>query len=82
MIDRNLGNTERAVRLLMGLAFAGWAFSQPYLNGIEWFVAIVSLMLILNGIFSRCYLWYVLELDTAHQSKDDSAKTSGADYPV
>jgi hypothetical protein len=66
MIDRNLGNAERLVRFSMGLAFAGWAFSQPYLN----------------GIFSRCYLWYVLELDTAHQSKDDSAKTSGADYPV
>ena len=41
MIDRNLGNAERLVRFSMGLAFAGWAFSQPYLNGIEWFVVLV-----------------------------------------
>jgi hypothetical protein len=75
MIDRNLGNIERVVRLFMGLAFVGWALSQPYLNGIEWFVIIVSLMLILNGIFSRCYLWYVLEIDTS--GRDGSSKAAG-----
>ena len=69
MIDRNLGNIERVVRLFMGLVFAGWALSQSYLNGIEWFVIIVSLMLMLNGIFSRCYLWYILDLNT-HVSED------------
>ena len=73
MIDRNLGNLERVVRLIMGLAFFGWAFSQPYLNGIEWFVVIVSLMLILNGIFSRCYLWYVLDIDTSGSDSSDNA---------
>ena len=51
MIDRNLGNAERVVRLLMGLAFGGWALSQPSLTAIEWFVVIISLMLMLNGIF-------------------------------
>ncbi|MFT4519957.1 MAG: hypothetical protein ACI9JM_002357 [Halioglobus sp.] len=65
MIERNLGNAERVVRLLMGLAFATWALLQPFVNGIEWFVIAVSLMLILNGVFSRCYLWYVLEIDTS-----------------
>ena len=82
MIERNLGNTERLVRLFIGIAFAAWAFSQPYLNGIEWFISIISVMLILNGIFSRCYLWYVLDLDTSHRSKVDSAKTDGASYPA
>lgn len=65
MIDSNLGNIERVVRLLMGLAFGGWALAQPILNGVEWFVVIISLMLMLNGIFSRCYLWYILEIDTS-----------------
>jgi len=73
MINRNLGNIERIARLVMGLVFAGWAFSQPYLNGIEWFVTIVSLMLILNGIFSRCYLWYVLDIDTSGSDYSDKA---------
>ena len=53
----------------MGLVLAGWSLIQPYFNVIEWFVVPVSVMLILNGIFSRCYLWYVLDIDT-----------SGADY--
>ena len=75
MISRNLGNIERVVRLFMGLAFAGWALSQSYLNGIEWFVIVASLMLILNGIFSRCYLWYVLDIDTS--GHDGSNKSSG-----
>lgn len=80
MIDRNVGNLERVVRLLIGLVFAVWAISQPYLNGIEWFVIIVSVMLMLNGIFSRCYLWYLLDIDT---SGDDGSNegSGGACYP-
>ena len=64
MFEKNLGNIERVLRLIMGVFFIGWALTQPTMNGIDWFVAIVSLMLILNGIFSRCYVWYMLELDT------------------
>lgn len=64
MIERNLGNMERLIRLLFGLGFAAWAIAQPTLNGVEWFVTIISLALILNGIFSRCYLWYLLEVNT------------------
>lgn len=64
MIERNLGNIERVVRLFLGLVFAGWAFMQPTMNGVEWFVVIVSLALILNGIFSRCYFWYLLDINT------------------
>lgn len=63
-IERNLGNAERVVRLVLGTLFAAWAFSRPDMNGVEWFVVMVSLFLFLNGIFSRCYLWYVLEIDT------------------
>lgn len=64
MIERNLGNIERVTRLLLGLVFAAWAFSQPAMNAIEWFVTFVSLALVLNGIFSRCYVWYVLDINT------------------
>ncbi|MFV8816820.1 DUF2892 domain-containing protein [Haliea sp. E17] len=64
MIERNLGNAERLIRLFLGIAFAYWTLSQPHLRVTEWFVGLVALMLILNGVFSRCYLWYVLDLDT------------------
>ena len=76
MIERNLGNVERVTRLLFGLIFATWAFLQPLLNGVEWFVIIISLALILNGIFSRCYLWYILDLNTC--SNDDAERIAGS----
>ncbi|MFK8050427.1 MAG: DUF2892 domain-containing protein [Halioglobus sp.] len=68
MIERNLGNMERLLRLFFGMGFAAWAVAQPAMNGVEWFVIIVSVALILNGIFSRCYLWYILDLNTHDQS--------------
>ena len=69
MFERNLGNIERAVRFLFGIGFAVWAFSQSYMNPIEWFVVAVSLMLMLNGIFSRCFIWWMLGLNTFKTSE-------------
>jgi hypothetical protein len=77
MIERNLGNVERVVRLLFGLALAVWAVTRPHLNGMEWFVMAISLALILNGIFSRCYLWYVLDLNS-HSDSDNGAPADQA----
>ena len=67
-IERNLGNLERGVRLLLGACLLVLAITSPGLNGIEWFVGIISISLILNGVFSRCYLWYVLDIDTHNAS--------------
>ena len=72
-IERNLGNVERIVRLVLGGFLLWLAVTSPSLNGIEWFVAIISTALILNGVFSRCYLWYVLDINT-------SGKRSGNCY--
>ena len=71
MIERNLGNMERIVRLLAGLLFLVWAVSRPHLNGVEWFVIVVSCCLVMNGIFSRCYLWYVLDINTCKSGDKD-----------
>ena len=70
MIERNLGNAERVVRFLFGLAMAVWALTRPHLNGVEWFVIVISIALILNGIFSRCYLWYLLDINSHAESAD------------
>lgn len=64
MIEQNLGNIERVLRLVAGILLAGWTVSQHNLNGVEWFTVIVSLFLILNGVFGRCYLWFVLDINT------------------
>ena len=73
MIERNLGNIERVVRVLMGIFFMVWVLSRPFMNGIDWFVSIISLMLILNGVFSRCYFWYVLDINTRDEDRRRSA---------
>lgn len=65
MIERNLGNIERVIRLTMGLGLVVWAFMQPALNLTEIFVIAVAVMLFFNGIFSRCYAWYILNINTA-----------------
>ena len=77
MIERNIGNLERLMRLAAGILFAAWVWQQPHLNGVEWFVMVVSLMLILNGIFSRCYLWYVLDINSCDaENKNGIGKTT------
>jgi hypothetical protein len=64
MIDRNLGNIERLVRLVFGIALAVFAFMQPQITLTETFVLIAALSLILNGVFSRCFLWWALGINT------------------
>lgn len=64
MIERNIGNAERIVRLLLAFAFGGWVLLQPSINAGEWVLIALFIMLVLNGIFSRCYLWYLLDVNT------------------
>jgi hypothetical protein len=78
MIERNLGNVERVLRLLAGLAMAVWALLQPNMNGIELFVMATSVMLIMNGIFSRCYLWFVLDINSCADDKQDCEKNDSS----
>ena len=67
MIERNLSNVERVVRLLVGIGFAAAVLSRPDMNGGEWVLSLVALSLILNGVFARCYLWYVLDINTCNR---------------
>ena len=64
MIELNLGNAQRLVRLLMGVMLFGGALQQTAMNGTDWFVVLVAIALVLNGIFSRCYLWYLLDINS------------------
>jgi hypothetical protein len=76
MIERNLGNAERIIRLTVGLLFGVWALFQSPLHGGEWALVAVFMMLVLNGIFSRCYLWYLLDVNTAGNRDTGAARGS------
>ncbi len=71
MIERNLGNAERILRLLAGVMLLIWALGRDFMYLVDWFVVVVSIALILNGIFSRCYLWYVLDINTCQNGEKD-----------
>jgi len=73
MIERNLGNLERVIRLALGMIIVGLAVSAPTLSLTELFVGFIGLTLILNGVFSRCYVWYFLNLDTTEQIEANQA---------
>ena len=76
MIERNIGNAERVVRLLLALCFGAWVFMQPGVNDGEWVLVAAFIALLLNGIFSRCYLWYLLDINThQRQGNDASGRT-------
>jgi len=71
LIERNLGNAERLIRLAGGLLFLLWSLNQPALRFTEYVVMIVATALILNGVFSRCYLWYVLDINSCERGDGD-----------
>jgi hypothetical protein len=78
MIEKNLGNVERLIRLCAASALILWLAMQPDVSGMDWFIATISLFLFLNGVFSRCYLWFVLAIDT---KKSGATKCSSSQLP-
>ena len=71
MIERNLGNFERIVRLLFAVVLVVWALAQPALDLTEVFALAVAVILAVSGIFSRCYVWYILNINT-WKTEDES----------
>ncbi len=74
MIGPNLGVIERAVRLLLGFGLAAWIFIQPALGVLEVLALLAASFLILNGVFGRCYLWLLLNLNTYEQCKKNCGR--------
>jgi hypothetical protein len=68
MIERNLGNIERLMRLIAGILLGAWAITSPQMHALEWLVLVGATMLFLNGIFSRCYLWNLLGITSCDQN--------------
>ncbi len=64
MIDRNLGHTERVLRLIGAIILAAWAASRGSHDLLTPLALLAALALTLNFLFSRCYLWALLGLNT------------------
>ena len=77
MIERNLGNLERVIRLLLGITLV-WLLVRDGVTPMDSFTAVIALFLILNGLFSRCYLWYIFDVNT---HRGHSHRREGAPAP-
>jgi hypothetical protein len=67
----NLGKTERAVRLVLGVLIAGWVYRRPTPGLAEGLAAMAALFLVLNALLSRCYLWRALGINTCPSGTAD-----------
>lgn len=75
MIVKNLGNVERVLRIVTGIGLILVLLGQSEVSTVDWLLGIAGILLILNGIFSRCYVWFLFDLNT-HKSKDASCRYS------
>lgn len=71
MIERNLGITERVLRLIGAIILATWAASRDNHDLLTPLALLASVALTLNFLFSRCYLWSLLGLNSCEGDETD-----------
>jgi hypothetical protein len=64
MIERNLGMAERLLRLAGAIILAGWAVSRDSHDLLTPLALVAATALLLNFVFSRCYLWSLLGINS------------------
>jgi hypothetical protein len=74
MINRNLGTVERGLRLLLAFIIAGWLLGRGQHDWLSPVAAAGATALLLNVLFSRCYLWALLGINSCG-SKDTQCGT-------
>ena len=68
-MDRNVGPEDRVVRIVVGLGLAVLAYLQvlPPIASIVLYV--LAAYLVLSGLFARCPLYKVVDVDTSIQEQ-------------
>ena len=77
MIDRNIGKTERWVRLVLGIALIAWVILGHEFGITQVLALVAAFALLWNSIFGRCYLWKWLGLNSCDPAKEDCTDASG-----
>jgi hypothetical protein len=66
MINRNLGTFERVLRLVGAVLLTGWLFARGSHDILSVVAGVAALALFANAIFSRCYLWALLGINSCN----------------
>lgn len=70
MIERNLGSTERVLRLVGAIILLAWVTSRDNHDILTLLALLAVLALTLNFLFSRCYLWALLGLNSCENDEN------------
>lgn len=79
MINRNVGNPERALRFVMAVAVIGWVASGERFGTVQGIGVVAAVSLLWNTIFARCYLWKWLNISSC--ASDCNECSSNGDGP-
>jgi len=70
MINRNLGTVERGLRLVAAVILTGWLLTRGSHDLLSVVAGVAALALFANAIFSRCYLWALLGINSCDPADD------------
>ncbi len=69
MIKRNLGSTERVLRLMVALTLVVWVALRNSHDVLTPLALLIATALTLNFLFSRCYLWAFLGFNSCEDNQ-------------
>ena len=68
-MQRNIGKTERILRLGLGLVICVSVILVGSTNLADSILLVIGTFLILNGVTARCYLWQWLGINSHRDSQ-------------
>jgi hypothetical protein len=71
MIERNIGQTERIVRFVLGAVLVGWVLTGQEFGVAQGVALAAAFALFWNSIFARCYLWKWLRINSCDPAIED-----------
>jgi len=71
MIERNIGQTERIIRFVLGVLLVGWVLTGNGFGILQGIALVAAFALFWNSIFARCYLWSWLRINSCDPSVED-----------
>jgi len=80
-MQRNIGKTERILRLLLGVFICVSVLLMGNTNLADSILLVIGTFLILNGLTARCYLWRWLGVNS-HRDSQTCGLNMGDDEKV
>jgi len=64
MFSKNVGSTDRIIRIILGLVLVAVFFTYPDLGAWKWVSLVVGVIALATGFMSSCLIYKILGLRT------------------